>query len=103
MVTLSREIFIPISMVKLWDFFNHWHSNPTLFANSLQAVSHADFGDAIQCKDVILPVSESHCGEKTILRPSYLHNGISYPGKTTSLYWIGAQGILVTESSSISN
>ena len=33
----------------------------------------------------------SHCGDKTILRPSYLHNGISYTGKTTSLYWIGAQ------------
>ena len=32
---------------------------------------------------------KSHCGEK-ILRPSYLHNGISYTGKTTSLYWIRA-------------
>ena len=32
-----------------------------------------------------------HCGDKTILRPSYLHNGISYTGKTTSLYWIRAQ------------
>ena len=29
----------------------------------------------------------------TILRPSYLHNGISYAGEMTSLYWIGAQGI----------
>ena len=35
---------------------------------------------------------KSHCGDKTILRPSYLHNGISYTGKTTSLYWIAAQG-----------
>ena len=35
---------------------------------------------------------KSHCGDKTILRPSYLHNGISYTGKTTSLYWIRAQG-----------
>ena len=25
---------------------------------------------------------ESHCGDKTILRPSYLHNVISYTGKT---------------------
>ena len=32
---------------------------------------------------------KSHCGNKTILRPSYLHNGISYTSKTTSLYWIG--------------
>ena len=32
---------------------------------------------------------KSHCGDKTILRPSYLHNGISYTGKMASLYWIG--------------
>ena len=31
-----------------------------------------------------------HCGDKTILRPSYLHIGISYTDKTTSLYWIRA-------------
>ena len=34
---------------------------------------------------------KSHCRDKTILRPSYLHNGISYTGKMTSLYWIRAQ------------
>ena len=33
---------------------------------------------------------KSHCGDKTILRPSYLHNGISYTAKMTSLYWIRA-------------
>ena len=33
---------------------------------------------------------KSHCGDKTVVRSSYLHNGISYTGKTTSLYWIGA-------------
>ena len=33
---------------------------------------------------------KSHCGDKTILRPSYLHNGNSYTGKMPSLYWIGA-------------
>ena len=32
----------------------------------------------------------SHCGDKTILRPSYLHKGMSYTGKMTSLYWIWA-------------
>ena len=31
-----------------------------------------------------------HCGDKTILRPSYLHNGISYTDKMISLYWIRA-------------
>ena len=34
---------------------------------------------------------KSNCGGKTILRPSYLHNGISYTGKTAFLYWIRAQ------------
>ena len=34
---------------------------------------------------------KSHYWDKTILRPSYLHNGISYTGKMTSLYWIRAQ------------
>ena len=36
---------------------------------------------------------KSHCGDKTILRPSYLHNGISYTGKMTSLYWIRYQSL----------
>ena len=36
---------------------------------------------------------KSHCGDKTILRPSYLHNGISYTGKMTSLYWIRVLGV----------
>ena len=35
---------------------------------------------------------KSHCGDKTILRPSYLHNGITYTDKMTSLYWIRALG-----------
>ena len=34
---------------------------------------------------------ESHCGDKTVVRSSYLHNCISYTGKMTSLYWIRAQ------------
>ena len=32
-----------------------------------------------------------HCGDKTVVRSSYLHNGISYTGKMASLYWIRAQ------------
>ena len=46
----------------------------------------------IQYKDVMMisyQYRKSHCGDKTILRPS-LHNGISYTGKMTSLYWIRA-------------
>ena len=33
---------------------------------------------------------KSHCGDKTIVRSSYLHNWISYTGKMTSLFWIRA-------------
>ena len=33
----------------------------------------------------------THCGDKTILQPSYLHNVISYTGKMSSLYWIRTQ------------
>ena len=29
---------------------------------------------------------KSHCGDKTILWPSYLHNGISYTSKLASIY-----------------
>ena len=31
----------------------------------------------------------SHCGDKMIFWPSYLHNRISHTGKITSLYWNG--------------
>ena len=34
---------------------------------------------------------KSHCGDKTVVRSSYLHNGICYTGTMTSLYWIRAQ------------
>ena len=30
---------------------------------------------------------KSHRGDKTVVRSSYLNNGISYAGKMTSLYW----------------
>ena len=30
---------------------------------------------------------KSHCGDKTVVRSSYLHNGISYTGKMATLYW----------------
>ena len=33
---------------------------------------------------------KSHCGDKTVVRSSYLHNGISYTDKITLLYWIRA-------------
>ena len=35
---------------------------------------------------------KSHYGDKTVVRSSYLHNGISYTGKMVSLYWFSPQG-----------
>ena len=45
-------------------------------------------GGGINIKMSSYQYRKSHCGDKTILRPSYLHNGISYTDKMTSLYWI---------------
>ena len=47
-------------------------------------------GPQININMISYQYRKSHCGDKTILRPSYLHNGISYTGKTTDLYWIRA-------------
>ena len=44
---------------------------------------------------------KSHCGDETILRPSYLHNGISYTGKMTSLYWIRALDVMTPSCVSV--
>ena len=42
---------------------------------------------------------ESHCGDQTVLRLSYLHDGISFTGKMTSLYWIRALSFATINSS----
>ena len=57
---------------------NHWQIASLVTQKSLFTVTHALFFISYQCR-------KSHCGDKTIVRPSYLHNGISYTGKTTSL------------------
>ena len=38
---------------------------------------------------------KSHYGDKTILRPSYPHNRISYTGKIISLYWNRALVLII--------
>ena len=39
---------------------------------------------------------KSHCGDKTVVRSSYLHNGISYTGKMASLYWTNTKSMVCT-------
>ena len=38
---------------------------------------------------------KSHCGDKTVVRSSYLRNGNSYTGKMTSLYWISPLNVVM--------
>ena len=42
-----------------------------------------------------------HCGDKTVAGSSYLHNGISYTGKMSSLYWIRALLVSLPSVSSL--
>ena len=44
-------------------------------------IHHRKFRALIQYKDVVCQYRKSHCGDKTVVRSSYLHNGISYTGK----------------------
>ena len=58
--------------------------------NSLGLGYHVNMGSGpwLNIKMSSYQCKKSHCGDKTILRLSYLHNGIFYTGKMTSLYWI---------------
>ena len=58
---------------------------------SIDCEGYTSPGPWFNIKTTSYQYRKSHCGDKTILRPSYLHNGISYTGKMTSLYWIRAQ------------
>ena len=69
----------------------HYHCSPA-------TVTHLK----IRCQSILAPQArfnikmssyqyrKSHCGDKTVVRSSYLHNGIFYTGKTTFLNWIRA-------------
>ena len=64
-----------------------WRHNDVIFASCVcWVIAQIDMLKVYDIKAI------RHLASRyTILRPSYhLHNGISYTGKTTSLYWIGA-------------
>ena len=42
-------------------------------------------------KDHLIGCGNMHYKDKTVMRPSYLHNGNPYTGKMTSLYWDNLQ------------
>ena len=69
-------------------------------ANNVEIISmswhhHDSPGPQFNIKMSSYQYRKSYCGDKIILRPSYLHNGISYIGKMSSLYWIGTQTLPV--------
>ena len=66
-----------------------WHKEPGHLHAWYWFVSMESFGVWFNQKMSTYQYRKSHCGDKTILRPSYLHNGVSYTGKMT-LYWITA-------------
>ena len=53
---------------------------------------YRDSGPRFNIKMSSCRYRKSHCGDKTAVRSSYLHNGISCTGKVSSLYSIGAPG-----------
>ena len=61
-----------------------------LFTQSMQS------GPRFNIKMSSYQYRKSHCGNKTVVRSSYIHNGISYTGKMSSLYWIGALTTFLT-------
>ena len=84
-----------------WPFVQGIHRSPV---NSLHkgqwrqchqcSLSDIDFtGPWFDIKTLFYQYRKYHCRDKMILWPSSLHNDISYTGKTTSLYWIGALGL----------
>ena len=73
----KNAIFI---LAKLWHWCVHWS-----IRSYLQWCSSGSWFDI---KMKCYQYKNSHCGDKTIFRPSYLHNEFSYTSKMTPLFWI---------------
>ena len=109
---LYQRLPIMVFVVSLFIFYIFWITMVFIMSNFLWAITLL-----FHCNLAVMPKSllvtyisyqaiisrpqfninmtsyqcrKSHCGDKMILWPSYLHSGISYTGKTTSFYWIGA-------------
>ena len=54
-------------------------------------IDHLTSGPRFNIKMTSYQYRKSHCGDKTVVRSSYLHNGISYTGKMALLYWFSPQ------------
>ena len=88
------------AILSRWRWVNHWHA----VCNIIVTLDHAiktnlmtlwhrvsPSGALFNVKMYSYLYRKSHCEDKTVVRSSYIHNGISFTHKMTSLYWIRAQ------------
>ena len=64
-------------------------SSQLIFPAEIQGIDTLWPGHWFNIKMSSYQYRKSYCGDKMVVRSSYLHNGISYTGKMASLYWIG--------------
>ena len=75
-----------------WKCFPHyWPFVNGIHPSSAGTVVTTRSGPRFNIKVSSYKSRKSHCGDKTVVRSSYLHYGIFYTGKMSSLYWIRAQ------------
>ena len=87
---LGQKVNLPCLLMPLllgWQVIN---THSIYYSAQAQILTKTEPGPRFNIKMTSYQYRKSHCGDKTIWRPSYLHNGISYTGKMTSLYWIRA-------------
>ena len=81
-------------MVSLGNRELHHRLNTNLCTNCANNNYNSLPGPWFNIKITSYQCRKSHCGDKTVIRSSYLHNGISHTGKMSSLYWIRAQYVI---------
>ena len=95
----NMEIYLNFLSIFTIGWYGTWKSSPS-WKSILHSQCHGSWWRKVPVGWFNIKMSsyqyrKSHCGDKTILRPSYLHNWISYTGKTTSLYKSGPRASAV--------
>ena len=80
--TVQHLARLPLKLGHGWVITSH--------RKQFNIISYPHPGPRLNIKMMSYQYRKSHCGDKTVVRSSYLHNGIFYAGKTTYLYWIRA-------------
>ena len=91
MWTMVDDALCVMSITVIWIATNKlWSQAISSYVHDMQT-TYQKPGPWFNIKMSSYQYRKSHCGDKTVVRSSYLHNGISYTGKMSSLYWIWAQ------------